>query len=97
MVRFFDSRNLTPAASSSLTITETMVCAGKEGSNVSGCHGDSGGPYVCQDQDRSGRWFLQGIVSWGNSKCRAAVLYTVFARVAKYRNWIDDNIAKNNH
>ena len=78
------------AGSSYLTITPNMICGGEEGSIVSGCHGDSGGPYVCKD--RSGRWFLQGIVSWGSPRCQARDRYTVFARVAKFRTWINDRM-----
>jgi secreted trypsin-like serine protease len=80
------------SAGSSLTITENMICGGKEGSIISGCHGDSGGPYVCKDT--SGRWFLQGSVSWGSPRCSTAERYTVFARMAKFRTWIDDEIDK---
>ncbi|XP_028402730.1 chymotrypsin-like protease CTRL-1 isoform X2 [Dendronephthya gigantea] len=75
---------------SSLTITENMLCAGKEDNDISGCHGDSGGPYVCKD--KSGRWFLQGIVSWGSTRCRISEIYTVFARAARFRTWIDKEI-----
>ena len=75
---------------SSLSITDQMICAGKEGTVLSGCHGDSGGPYVCRNS--AGRYVLQGAVSWGSSRCSASELYTVFARVAQFRNWIDQNI-----
>lgn len=67
-----------------------MICAGKEGTDISGCHGDSGGPYVCKD--KSGRWFLQGIVSWGSTRCRISEIYTVFARAARVKTWIDEAI-----
>ena len=69
-----------------LKITDKMICAGVEGEPLSGCHGDSGGPYVCQSS--SGNWFLQGAVSWGSPRCAASERYTVFARVAQFRNWI---------
>ena len=68
-----------------------MLCAGKPGSVVSGCHGDSGGPYVCQNA--AGRWVLQGAVSWGSGSCSASQMFTVFARVAKFKNWIDQHVA----
>ena len=63
-----------------------MICAGIEGKPQSGCHGDSGGPYVCQSS--GGKWFLQGAASWASLRCAASELYTVFARVAQFRNWI---------
>ncbi|XP_067035066.1 uncharacterized protein [Acropora muricata] len=69
-----------------LNITDKMICAGIEGEPLSGCHGDSGGPYVCQSS--SGNWFLQGAVSWGSPRCAASERYSVFARVAQFRNWI---------
>ena len=37
-------------------ITPGMLCAGiPEGSIVSGCHGDSGGPFVCKNK-KDNRW-----------------------------------------
>ena len=69
-----------------LKITDTMICAGIEGKPQSGCFGDSGGPYVCQSS--SGKWFLQGAVSWGSLSCDASDRYSVFARVAQFRDWI---------
>ena len=74
-----------------LKITPQMICAGKEGTILSGCHGDSGGPYVCKAA--SGKWVLQGAVSWGSPRCSAAERYTVFARVAKFRNWINKYVS----
>ena len=66
-----------------------MICAGN-GPILSGCHGDSGGPYVCPNS--AGRYVLQGAVSWGSPRCSAAERYTVFARVAEFRSWIDGKI-----
>jgi len=74
-------------ATSRIPITEQMVCAGYGGSSrLSGCHGDSGGPFVC---NIGGRWVLHGAVSWGSGTCDSKKSYTVFARVSEFRNWID--------
>ncbi|XP_078357475.1 transmembrane protease serine 9-like [Oculina patagonica] len=81
-----EAKNIIPG----IQITPEMLCAGQPGSNLSGCHGDSGGPYVCQND--TGRWVLQGAVSWGSEKCDAKSLFTVFARVAKFRTWMDSYI-----
>ncbi|CAB3982538.1 chymotrypsinogen B-like [Paramuricea clavata] len=75
-----------------LSITEQMLCAGVDDSILSGCHGDSGGPYVCRDSNN--RFVLQGAVSWGSPRCASSERYTVFARVAKFRNWIDSEIRR---
>ena len=75
---------------SRLKITDQMICAGINGTILSGCHGDSGGPYVCQSS--SGNWVLQGAVSWGSPRCSAAERYTVFARIAQFRNWINQYV-----
>ncbi|XP_078345417.1 chymotrypsin-C-like, partial [Oculina patagonica] len=65
---------------------ETMVCAGYGGNSVvSGCHGDSGGPFVCKE---SGRWILRGAVSWGDHRCRAGSTFSVFARISRFVDWI---------
>lgn len=43
---------------------DNVVCA-KDESELSGpCHGDSGGPFVCQNKG-TGRWFLHGMTSMG--------------------------------
>merc|ERR1711872_753554 len=78
-----------------LRITDKMVCAGHGGrTRVSGCHGDSGGPFVCKTGSGD-RWVLQGAVSWGSGRCDASAGYTVFARVSQFKSWIDQQMANN--
>lgn len=73
-----------------IPITSGMICAGSGGSSIkSGCHGDSGGPYVC---NVNGRWELHGAVSWGSPKCKSSQTYTVFARVTHFLDWIQNNL-----
>ena len=64
-----------------------MLCAGVENTILSGCHGDSGGPYVCLNADGK-TYTLHGAVSWGSGRCDAKQLFTVFARVTQFRAWI---------
>ncbi|XP_078372692.1 elastase-1-like [Oculina patagonica] len=65
---------------------ETMVCAGYGGNSViSGCHGDSGGPFVCNE---SGHWVLRGAISWGDHRCRAGSTFSVFTRISRFVDWI---------
>ncbi|XP_072034200.1 uncharacterized protein [Amphiura filiformis] len=66
-------------------ITETMICAGGEG-EIDNCHGDSGGPLICQSEN--GRWHLVGIVSWGEGACIEPNSPTVYGRVAWFNSFI---------
>jgi len=67
-------------------VTDAMLCAGSGGSSrTSGCHGDSGGPFVCNS---NGRWTLHGAVSHGPNDCQSRRAYSVFARVHFFRDWI---------
>ena len=70
-----------------------QICAGFGGSStVSGCNGDSGGPFVCRYKS-SNHWILQGAVSWGSRSCSAGRNeFTVFARVAEFANWIKQHV-----
>jgi len=71
-----------------IPVTDQMICGGYgPGNRRSGCHGDSGGPFVCQRPD--GRFYLQGAVSWGSPRCHTDDAYTVFARITEFRSWID--------
>ena len=87
-----------------LNITPQLVCVGDLDSTdmQGGCHGDSGGPFVCKDST-SEKFVLKGAccpgaVSWGSWNCnfvQHSLLYTVFARVSEFRDWIDQRIAIN--
>ena len=70
-------------------ITDQMLCAANTdvSANQSGCHGDSGGPFVCQNSN--GSWTLHGAVSWGSPRCDIKDAFTVFARVGYFREWIE--------
>jgi len=71
-----------------IRVTKTMLCSGDGGiSRRSGCHGDSGGPFVC---NVNGRWELQGAVSHGSPRCSSRETYTVFANIAYFRGWIEN-------
>ena len=74
---------------------KTMLCAGYGGNSVvSGCHGDSGGPFVCKEQ---GRWVLRGAVSWGDHWCRGGSTFSVFARISTFVEWISTTKMKPEH
>lgn len=78
-----------------IPVTSNMVCAGLGPNNpTGGCHGDSGGPFVCQTGPK-GTWEIHGAVSWGDSSCDTAQAYTVFARVTNFREWIDQKLIEN--
>lgn len=73
-------------------VTSNMICGGyNDGSTFkSACHGDSGGPFQCEDPN-TGKWILYGVVSWGSPQCNGLETYTVFTRVSKYISWIYKN------
>lgn len=74
----------------SMSLTAQMLCAGVNNTRLSGCHGDSGGPYVCLNSDKR-TYTLHGAVSWGSASCQASHLYTVFARVTEFLPWIKNH------
>lgn len=67
-----------------LTITDRMVCAGREG--LDSCKGDSGGPLIIGDM-------LVGVVSMGMGCARAGYpgVYTKLANPF-LKLWIEQNI-----
>jgi len=75
-----------------IPITDRMVCGGEGGVNPkSGCHGDSGGPFVCKV---NGKWELHGDVSHGSPRCKSTETYTVFARTYYFKQWIFEQMRK---
>ncbi|KAL0964838.1 hypothetical protein UPYG_G00329690 [Umbra pygmaea] len=68
-------------------ITENMFCAGKPDWSQDACKGDSGGPMVCEVDNRIS---LFGIVSWGEG-CSRAFRPGVYTTVTKYNRWIEEN------
>jgi len=75
-----------------IPVTEQMICGAQPGTLMSGCHGDSGGPYVCKIGNR---WELHGAVSWGSSRCDAKDTYTVFANIVYFKGWIEQKVNDN--
>merc|ERR1712212_240184 len=69
-----------------LHVGPSMVCGGDHGATrKSACHGDSGGPFVC---NVGGRWELHGAVSHGSTTCSSQGSFSVFSRVWYNLNWV---------
>jgi secreted trypsin-like serine protease len=81
-------------------ISNKQICSGKmDTGGVGICHGDSGGPLMCQTNDT---FYITGIVSW-SSGCAEKNAPDVLTKVNKYLNWIaqttslqinDENVEK---
>ncbi|XP_059141387.1 trypsin-1-like [Physella acuta] len=69
-------------------IPGSTFCAGYEEGGKDGCTGDSGGSLICR---RNGRWFSQGISSWGYS-CAEYKWPGIYTDVSVYSTWITDKM-----
>ncbi|CAH0394420.1 unnamed protein product [Bemisia tabaci] len=67
-----------------VVIYDEMMCAGYRGGTKDSCQGDSGGPLM---MERTGRWYLIGIVSAGYS-CAQRGQPGIYHRVAQTVDWI---------
>lgn len=71
-------------------VTQQNICSGTP--KTGACRGDSGGPLMYEFQvDKSYRYFIIGIVSYGEEVCVRSSP-TVFAKVSFFTKWILDNI-----
>jgi secreted trypsin-like serine protease len=74
------------------TFTENMFCAGYGNGSEDQCQGDSGGPFAVQ---RSGRWVLAGVVSFGETCGGNLNRYGYYVQVGRLYNWIREEILSN--
>ncbi|XP_042898361.1 mannan-binding lectin serine protease 1 isoform X2 [Parasteatoda tepidariorum] len=71
--------------STNYTVSRNMFCAGYAQEILGdACHGDSGGPFLMSHEDR---WYLLGIVSWGEG-CGKANKYGFYTKIPNYLPWI---------
>lgn len=79
-------------ATEGMKVSDTEICAGRQGTGRDSCYGDSGGPLVARTDD--GKWVQLGVVSWGK-KCGHPFLPGIYSRIASFRGWIDATMAGN--
>ncbi|XP_011199986.3 trypsin 3A1 [Bactrocera dorsalis] len=84
-VQQFEQRSCEAAYSSTVRVTEGMLCAGALGGGRDSCKGDSGGPLVGYAR---GRYVLMGVVSFGIG-CGRPGIPGIYTRVAEYKDWIE--------
>lgn len=74
-------------ASTELEVTENMFCAGysKGQTHRDTCEGDSGSPFVTEN---GGKFYVVGIVSFGEQSCLSKGKYGFYAKVHKFTPWI---------
>ncbi|XP_050027683.3 coagulation factor IX-like [Dermacentor andersoni] len=74
-------------ASTELEVTDNMFCAGysKGRTHRDTCEGDSGSPFVGES---NGKFYVVGIVSFGEQSCLSKGKYGFYAKVHKFTPWI---------
>lgn len=66
-----------------------QICAMSRDTRTDSCQGDSGGPLI---RDLSSRWYLFGIVSYGDPVCASSTAAGVYTRVSAYMPWIQQKL-----
>merc|ERR1712020_602505 len=74
------------------SITDAMMCAGRDEGGIDSCQGDSGGPLTFTSGTPA-REYIVGVVSWGYG-CAVAGYPGVYARVTHVSDWINAELAK---
>ncbi|CAH0559486.1 unnamed protein product [Brassicogethes aeneus] len=72
----------------------SFICAGGEPGKDT-CKGDGGSPLVCPIPGQTDRYYQAGIVAWGIG-CGENNTPGVYANVASFRDWIDEQMRKAN-
>ncbi|CAF0765972.1 unnamed protein product [Adineta ricciae] len=62
-----------------------QICAMSRDTRTDSCQGDSGGPLI---RNIDNRWYLFGIVSYGDAICASSNAAGVYTRVSAYIPWI---------
>ncbi|XP_011500190.1 PREDICTED: coagulation factor IX [Ceratosolen solmsi marchali] len=69
-------------------ITGNMFCAGYRRGRMDSCAGDSGGPLLCRNPEKTDHpWTIFGITSFGEG-CGKRGKYGIYARLSNYVHWI---------
>lgn len=66
-----------------------QICAMSRDTRTDSCQGDSGGPLI---RDVGSRWYLFGIVSYGDTICASSTAAGVYTRVSGYMPWIQQKL-----
>uniref|UniRef100_A0A1Y9H283 Phenoloxidase-activating factor 2 n=1 Tax=Anopheles dirus TaxID=7168 RepID=A0A1Y9H283_9DIPT len=72
----------------------SFICAGGEQGRDT-CKGDGGSPLICPIPGSEGYYYQAGIVAWGIG-CGEGGVPGVYANVAMFRGWIDDQLRQRN-
>ena len=72
-----------------LVTASQQICAMGRDTRTDSCQGDSGGPLI---RDVSSRWYLFGIVSYGDTVCASSTAAGVYTRVSGYMPWIQQKL-----
>lgn len=73
-------------AADGITLTATMLCAGREEGGQDSCQGDSGGPLMVSAAP--GDFRQAGVVSFGIG-CARPEKYGVYTRLSQFRDWVE--------